>query len=515
MTFLTPTAVRPLWPYLLLNAAAAVWIAFSGIHRLHNSDSLMFSLASLYAWTPFFWEQDRVGMLVPLVASICPDPVLNLVLQTGVTAFAGLCVPLLLAELVYPHPVGRVAATLANALMLLLAPDRIRENFLYECYYPLAMALGCGALLVLGRGPGWPRWWRVVLAAGLLVLACWVYLGVPLWLGPLALVRGWVQTGEPRPGSRWQVLTRPAFHARTVLGCGLLVAAFWLGLVWMNMARDADPDLITPTPQSGLPPHDWPASWWGFLEHFLRLPGMAAWTFALFGAAAVGVAVAVRMAARGGGRIGYPILAAVPVLLAPAAAEFLFIGTRAWTAVNDHHPRYLLGSLESLQALLALLALVPLAEFAAGRRGWVLAVLAAFALFAAATARYGFPSPDRPRRELDAMAGQWTADLIAADVDAVGGDYWTAWPAVYHVNLVRRQGGDPRVFCGVILRGRVLLREVGYNGRKELRVASRNDGKERAEFFGAAEVCGFSTPVKIGEHGPFEIYLIRPVASGR
>ena len=85
---------RPLWPYLLLNAAAAVWIAFSGIHRLHNSDSLMFGLASVYAWTPFFWEQDRVGMLVPLVASSLPDPVLNLVLQIGLTAFAGLCVPL-------------------------------------------------------------------------------------------------------------------------------------------------------------------------------------------------------------------------------------------------------------------------------------------------------------------------------------------------------------------------------------------------------------------------------------
>ncbi len=514
MTLPNPTAARPLWPFLLLNAAAAVWIAFSGIHRLHNSDSLMFSLASVYAWTPFFWEQDRVGMLVPLVASVCSDPVMNLVLQTAITAFAGLCVPLLLAELVYPHPVGRVAATFANALMLLLAPDRVRENFLYECYYPLAMALGCAALLILGRGPGWPRWWRIVLAALLFILACWVYLGIPLWLGPLALIREWVQPREPWPNNRWQRLLRPAFHARTVLGCSLLVAAFGLGMVWMNMARAANPDLIPPTPQSGLPSEEWTESWYWFLEHFTRLPGMAAWTYTLLTAAGIGLAVTLRAFVVNRRRPGFPILAAVPILLVPAAAEFLFIGTRAWTAANDHHPRYLLGSLESLQTLLALFALLPLAESAAGHRGWVLAGLAAIALFAAATARYGFPSPDRPRQELDALTGQWTADLIEADVDAVGGDYWTSWPAVYHVNLVRREKGDARVFCGVILRGRVLLRASGYNDKKELRVASRNDGKERAEFFAAATVCGFATPVKIGDHGPFEIYRIRPITLG-
>ena len=513
MTATTATRDRPLWPYLLLYAAAAAWLAFSGIHRVHRSDSLMFALASLYEWTPFFWEQDRVGMLVPLVVSVVQDPALNLVIQVGITAFAGLCVPLFLAELVYPHPVGRVAATLANAWMLLAAPDRVRENFLVECYYPLSMALGCGALLVLSRGPGWPSWWRVSLAAVLLVLACWVYLGVPLWLGPLALARGLFRPGEPAPATPRELLLRPAYHARTVIGCMLIVAAFGLGLVWMNMARAAHPDLIKPTPQDALPIQQWGESWWGFVEHFARLPDMGVWLLGLLGAAAVGVTVAVKMAGPGG-RVGYPLAVAAGVLLAPAAAEFGFIGTRYWTAENDHHPRYLLGSLQCLQTLLAVCALLPLANFAVGRRGWVLSLSAAVLLFAAATARYGLPAPDRPRAELDALAGAWTADLLAADVDAVGGDYWTAWLAVYHANMVRREQGDRRVLAGVILRGRVLLRATGYADRKELRVAARNDGDERAHFFAAAEVCGFAPPVKIGEHGAFEIYLVRPAAPG-
>src|SRR5262249_6387978 len=148
----------------------------------------------------------------------------------------------------------------------------------------------------------------------------------------------------------------------------------------------------------------------------------------------------------------FPIGAAAVVLLIPAAAEFLFIGTREWAASNDHHPRYLLGAVVSVQMILALLAVLPLAGWAAGRGRWVLGGLAALALFAAATSRYGFPSPERPRRDIDARAGALTAELLAADVDAIGGEYWTVWPAVYHANLVRRD----RLMYGVADRGRVL-----------------------------------------------------------
>jgi hypothetical protein len=499
-----PQTTAPLWPYLLLNAAVAICVAFSGIHSVHNSDSLVFSLNSLYAWTPYFWQQDRVGMLIPLIASICSDPVLNVVLQTGLTTFAALCLPLFLAELVYPHPISRIAATAANAVMFLFMPDRLIENLLFECYYPQAMTLGCGALLILGRGPGWPSWWRIVLAAGLFLLACWVYIGVPLWLGPLALLRGWLQPGEEWPPGRWRAVFRPALHPRTMLGCVLLVVAFGVGLLGMKAAQRANP-LIEPTPRTGLPPNEWLESWRAFAEHLVRLPGMAEWSIVLLAAAGVGIVAALILRRP----LGYPVLAGSLVLFIPAAIEYLFIGTREWTVVNDHHPRYLLGSLECMQTMLALVAVLPLASFAAGRGRWVMGVLAALALFAAATARYGLPSPERPRRELDALAGRWTADLIAAKVDAIGGDYWTVWPAVYHMNLTRREAGDSRVFCGVVLRGRELLSRRFH--QDELRVAVLNNEIERSAFLNFAADCGVAPPVKIGEHGPFEIYLTRMV----
>ncbi len=59
-----------LWPFLLVLASAAICLDLSTIHQYHASDSLLPVLVSLQHWTPFFWLQDRVGMLVPL----CGDP---------------------------------------------------------------------------------------------------------------------------------------------------------------------------------------------------------------------------------------------------------------------------------------------------------------------------------------------------------------------------------------------------------------------------------------------------------
>jgi hypothetical protein len=48
-----------------LRGGAALWIDFGSIHRLHHADSLIPTLMSLIRWQPFFWEQDRFGMLIP------------------------------------------------------------------------------------------------------------------------------------------------------------------------------------------------------------------------------------------------------------------------------------------------------------------------------------------------------------------------------------------------------------------------------------------------------------------
>jgi hypothetical protein len=67
-----------LWPYLLLCAGVALVVTLGDFHRGHTADTLLPILVSLQRWTPFFWEQDRIGMLVPLLTLQLRHPLLNL-----------------------------------------------------------------------------------------------------------------------------------------------------------------------------------------------------------------------------------------------------------------------------------------------------------------------------------------------------------------------------------------------------------------------------------------------------
>ena len=54
---------------------------------LHNADSLIPTLVSLDFWLPFYWGQDRFGMLLPLVAAPVRDSFWNLVAQNALGVF--------------------------------------------------------------------------------------------------------------------------------------------------------------------------------------------------------------------------------------------------------------------------------------------------------------------------------------------------------------------------------------------------------------------------------------------
>ncbi|HEY2740287.1 MAG TPA: hypothetical protein VGK45_17890, partial [Thermoanaerobaculia bacterium] len=72
----------------VLAALLAGWMDLSPLHRYHNSDSLIPVLVSLDRWTPFFWEQNRFGMLLPLLALPFRHPFQNLLVQVWLRLFA-------------------------------------------------------------------------------------------------------------------------------------------------------------------------------------------------------------------------------------------------------------------------------------------------------------------------------------------------------------------------------------------------------------------------------------------
>ena len=85
-----PTRV---WPYLCICAILATWLTPTTITRMHCADSLLLQLESRHYWMPFLWEQDRIGMLWPLLTKPIVHPLANLLTQTGLTIFCGLAFP--------------------------------------------------------------------------------------------------------------------------------------------------------------------------------------------------------------------------------------------------------------------------------------------------------------------------------------------------------------------------------------------------------------------------------------
>jgi hypothetical protein len=72
---------------ILVMSVLSFAVAIGWTLDLHNADSLIPTLVSLDFWLPFYWGQDRFGMLLPLVAAPVRDSFWNLVAQNALGVF--------------------------------------------------------------------------------------------------------------------------------------------------------------------------------------------------------------------------------------------------------------------------------------------------------------------------------------------------------------------------------------------------------------------------------------------
>ncbi len=472
---MSPDPPARIWPYLLVNVVVAVWLDFSRIHAMMNPDSVIYSLASLFEWRPFFWEQDRVGMLWPLLFTWSRDPMLTLLLQTGTTTYLGLCLPVLFARVITPHRAGPAIATVASAVVMacISRDDRgqsvILDNWLVVCNFPGALTLALGAILILERQGGgrWIRAGRLAVAFVLLLAAHWVYLGILLFLVPFVLYRGWLPT--PTPATTWRhVLLRPLFNpaVRWFLLGSVVSAAAVFGLMLYVTATDPS---VEATPTRELPMDRWPWVWGWLLGVLSQEPGVVP-AAGVFGVVAGGGLVwgwrndraAVKAMA----------LRAVPVVLA-AAGEFTFLGTRFWVENNSYHPRYLVAIGTGVTLAVLLVGLTPVrGRWWPGR--WA-GVIAFALLFVACVVQFGWPGPDVPRQCVADASWRYGEEVDAADVDGVAGEYLHTWPVVFHTNVIRREQGRPDVWGLSVRSGPMRHRWSDTN--RTYRVAVCDDGE--------------------------------------
>src|SRR5207249_4744853 len=131
-----------------LVCTTAAWMSLGTLHDSQHADSLLLSLISTQRWTPFYWGQDRYGMLVPLLAMPIRDPLRNLIVQGYLTTAAALLLPFLVARFLTAVPRQWFAiGTLTNVLFLFFASSDVQFDWLVNQPYGVAMAFGFASLL--------------------------------------------------------------------------------------------------------------------------------------------------------------------------------------------------------------------------------------------------------------------------------------------------------------------------------------------------------------------------------
>jgi hypothetical protein len=470
----------------LASGAAAVCVDFGTFHQYHTSDSLLPVLVSLQHWTPFFWLQDRVGMLVPLVTLPLQHPLGNLLLQDAIYIFCGLAAFFLLARYLLRDETYALTGIVSATAFLALAPPYYTFDFCANTFYGVWLALGLGGLVLIEPDAnGQISWLRRTCALFLLVLAHWAYSAAAVLLGPLVVFRMlFAETkpvaapgSEPPPTGRLtSQLFRPTrrwVNGETGVALTLLGVAFMVGLVCMKRASHADPRTLV----GMLPARDWPNGWKQLARNAWASLTPHRWSYSLIAVAGGGLSFL------GIKRIR-PQMArawrAAATLSATALVFSLFFGTQQWLAVwGRFAERYTKPSIFLLQMACIIVCAVPLcAAFPVRVRH--LGNFAALCLLGAALFTFGMPSLQQVRADLDRRCGAYSAELLASGCSHFAGNYWRVWPSVFHANLLAHEQNERRTIWGLTYRGEATQRRWRHMPAGEVRVALPADGDPEA-----------------------------------
>jgi hypothetical protein len=380
-----------LWLAAAVCTAAAGVISFGGLHTRHHSDSLIPVLVSVQHWTPFYWGQDRFGMLLPLVARPVRDPVANMVVQGWLSTAAALFAPyLVLRFLLGGRGVWFAAASLANVAVLVSVPSGVQFDWFVTQPYALGICLAFGGLLI---AQGNAR--RQVVGMAFMSLAHWVNLLTFLIVLPFIV---------------WRRPDRAVMARITVVG---LAAGVLVLLVFGGSEPPVRPFVDI---------RSWPAAWWALIDNMQAILRRDGWALIPLALGAVVTALMWTL-------LGPPLRRAIGTAVFSSVWYCLVVGTLEWVHANGFNARYLYPSLLML-ALAVAVGIADLLVRKLPRRD----VLLSAVLIVAAVSVYVPSSLNALRREMNAKFGGMTTDVVNAGVTVIAGDYWTVWPAVFHAN---------------------------------------------------------------------------------
>lgn len=480
----------PLWPYLLLCAATALWIDLGTIHRQHHADSIVPILTSLYHWTPYYWGTNRNGNLVPLLAIPFQDPLVNLLVQDGLVIFSGLATLFLLPRYVLRDARWPYAAIVSTAVFLVFAPEDYRFSFLVDQPYAVSLALGLGGLVLAeDMREAKFRIPRFVLALLFIGLAHWVNVGIGLLLGILVVFRA-LSAGKVHFQGRDEETSRALI---------LLAIGFGLGLMGMQLAPYHE------TAEGITSPDQWLPGW-------SRLAGNT-WTALaphhgpIFLAMTATLVLVLSACLQPLGEYASTSLHRAAVFLLTTILYGAFVCTLEWVERGSFMARYSIPLVILIHTGLSVVAAAPLG-LALEARPWQGFCAVAPLVLLAASYSYGYPSPSGVQDDLAERMGSRTADVLAARCTHVAGNYWVVWPTVFHANLVRSRRGRGEVIWGVSFRSEPMRHQINQVPISQQRIAIPHGDTEAVALL---QDYGFSSLV-VAEMRPTVAILCPKIA---
>lgn len=465
-----------------LVAALAVTAICAGgsadVQQYHNSDTVIYSLTSTQAWTPFFWGQDRLGMFFSLVTMPIRDPLWNIVAVNILMSFCALASFVLLGWYFTDRRRGMFIGLLLGLILLIsMRQWRLFVVLVAHPEYLGSLCLGLAGMLVLSRGrpgqaraPGLPA---IALGGMLILLGCWVNVTIPLTLIPFALGRylagGWPgRDAQSRAGCFWSV-------AWSVLGLAAVKGlAFALKLpstavsqVSLNQWADGWRTLLGNI--ADFLSYEWP---WRLLDHEWDMPRSR---LARLGWAADAVLCAIAMLrlCRPDGRRALAKAAALSAAQAiPAVLLFLLVGTLEHVRVYEYGFRYALLTAALLASAVVTFAVVLCWDWLSGRRGVVAISVLAALMVATAWKSYGLPREGEILQAWDARWGERARDIIRLDCTHAGGHSWHTWDTVFYTNLLLYRSGSDRQIYGWAFRANQTRRLWQDMPKSQIRLAS-------------------------------------------
>jgi hypothetical protein len=416
---------------LMLIGVIGLWF-IGDFHTLHDGDSILYPLISLYRWTVFAWDYDHIGTLLPLLASPVQSPYWNLLTVSFLCSFLLLAGLALWLTLLTEAPLVESSVWVCLLLPLVIAKEPIFQNAAHLFTFGPALFFSGLFAFALRR---YLQTGRLAAGAGLFVFSFLaVYLSKNA-IVPLAVVAGGLVWNEAQLKDRKGLMS-----ARFILP--LLAPPFALLLYqlieWQIPLRNDlgfDPANL---------PMALPALLKNWSEQQLTHPLLAV----------IGLACLLHQLLTR--RKDNPLLV---YFTAGVALEMLVVASTRWVERNIYHGHYL-TDLNFLAPLAILVFTIDLTRRITStlERASLLVTAALTALVVNALAWNSF-SPTSPFTQLDRTIGANTNAIVEAECDLLLGDYWKVWPAVlaandyyYRHNIIDPRTGQTRLLAGVTYR---------------------------------------------------------------